>query len=115
MQTRVTLRDVAAKAGVHHTTASRALKNDPRVCPETLAKIKAIAEQMGYTPDPMLSALNAYRNASGHSQNHGTIAWLTNYPTRDGWRISSCYALYFRGASEQLLRHGYHLEEFWLQ
>ncbi len=115
MQTRVTLREVAAKAGVHHTTASRALKNDPRVCPATLKKIRAIAEQMGYMPDPMLSALNAYRHASRSAQDHGTIAWITNYPTRDGWRGSSCYMLYFQGAAERLSKLGYRLEEFWLQ
>lgn len=115
MQTRVTLRDVAVKAGVHHTTASRALKDDPRVCAETLAKIKAIAEEMGYMPDPMLSALNAYRHASRSSQYHGTVAWITNNANRDGWRASTCYQLYFQGAREQLTRHGYNLEEFWLR
>ena len=111
---------MAAKAEVHHTTASRALKNDPRVCAETLAKIQALAAEMGYMPDPMLSALNAYRHASRPSQYHGTVAWVTNSPTRDGWRSSwgsgrkSCYQLYYLGAEEQLARHGYKLEEFWL-
>lgn len=115
MQNRVTLRDVAAKAGVHHTTASRALKDDPRVQAETLAKIRAIAKEMGYMPDPMLASLNAYRHASQASQYHGTVAWITNHPTRDGWRDSSCYLLYFQGASDQLIRHGYRLEDFWLR
>ncbi len=115
MRTRVTLRDVAAKAGVHHTTASRALKNDPRVCAETLEKIRRIARQMGYSPDPMLSALNAYRHAARPASFHGTIGWITNHPTRDGWRASSCYELYFQGAQEKLLQHGYRSEEFWLR
>ena len=115
MQTRVTLRDVAAKAGVHHTTASRALKNDPRVNPITLEKIRTIAEQMGYMPDPMLASLNAYRHASRASQYHGTVAWITNFSTRDGWRVSKCYSHYFQGASEQLMRNGYRLEDFWLR
>lgn len=121
MQSRVTLRDVAARAGVHHTTASRALKNDPRVCAETLAKIKTLADEMGYMPDPMLSALNAYRHASQPSHYHGTVAWVTNFPAQDGWRSSwgmnqtSCYELYYQGAADQLVRHGYKLEEFWLQ
>ena len=114
MQTRVTLRDVAAKAGVHQTTASRALKNDARVNPKTLAKVRTIAEQMGYMPDPMLSALNAYRHASRVSLYHGTVAWVTNFSTRGGWH-NSCFDLYFQGASEQLMRHGYRLEEFWLR
>jgi DNA-binding LacI/PurR family transcriptional regulator len=114
------LRDIARRAGVHHTTASRALKNDPRIHGDTLARIKAIAAELGYAPDPMLSALNAYRQAGRTSQYHGTVAWITNYPARDGWRSSyglntvSCYELYYRGASEQLARHGYRLEEFWL-
>lgn len=115
MYTRVTLRDVAAKAGVHHTTASRALKNDVRVNPETLARIKAIAEQLGYMPDPMLASLNAYRHASRASQYHGTVGWITNFSTRAGWRDSDCYQLYFKGASEQLMRQGYRLDEFWLR
>ena len=115
MQSRVTLRDIAEKAGVHHTTVSRALKNDPRICAETLAKVKALAEEMGYMPDPMLSALNAYRHASRVTQFHGTIAWITNHPARNGWRMSSCYQHYFDGASEQLTRHGYRLEEYWLR
>jgi LacI family transcriptional regulator len=115
MQTRVTLRDVAARAGVHHTTASRALKKDPRISAETVDRVTAIAEKIGYMPDPMLSALNAYRHASRAPQYHGTVAWITNYPTRNGWRDSACYELYFQGASEQLMRHGYRLEDFWLR
>ena len=115
MQSRVTLRDVALKAGVHHTTVSRALKNDPRICAETLGKIKALAEEMGYMPDPMLASLNAYRHASRPSQYHGTVAWITNFAKRDGWRGSTCYSFYFEGAREQLMRHGYNLEDFWLR
>ncbi len=115
MKSRVTLRQVAAEAGVHHVTASRALKNDPRVHPQTLAKIQEISRRLGYMPDPMLSALNAYRHAKRPSHYHGTIAWITNYPTRDGWRQSSCYQLYHQGAEEQLAKHGYNVEEFWLR
>lgn len=115
MQVRVTLREVAARAGVHHTTASRALKNDPRICQETMDKVRSVAAEMGYMPDPMLSALNAYRHASRQSAFHGTIGWITNHSTRDGWRRSICYERYFEGASAELLRHGYRLEEFWLQ
>ncbi|MEJ0001562.1 MAG: hypothetical protein WDO13_21965 [Verrucomicrobiota bacterium] len=92
-----------------------------RVCAGTLAKIRALAAEMGYMPDPMLSALNAYRHASRPSQFHGTVAWVTNFTTRDGWRErwglnrTPCYELYFQGAAQQLERHGYKLEEYWLQ
>jgi len=44
---------------------------------------------MGYTPDPMLSSLYACRQASRSSPYQGTVAWITNFPTRDGWRKST--------------------------
>jgi DNA-binding LacI/PurR family transcriptional regulator len=111
---RVVLRDVAAKAGVHLTTAARAMKNDPRVQPETLRKIQTIAQEMGYMPDPMLSALSTYRIATRPSLYHGTVGWITNFPARDGWQVES-FRLYRLGAAEALARHGYLLEDFWLR
>jgi LacI family transcriptional regulator len=111
---RVVLRDVAEKAGVHLTTAARAMKNDPRVQPDTLARIQEIAKEMGYMPDPMLSALSTYRIATRPSLYHGTVGWITNFPTKDGWAVES-FKLYRLGAAEALARHGYLLEDFWLR
>jgi len=111
---RIILRDVAKKAGVHLTTAARAMKDDPRVKPATLARIQRIARQMGYTPDPMLAALSTYRATTRSSPYHGTVAWLTNFPTADGWEVES-FRLYRQGAAEALAEHGYQLEDHWLQ
>lgn len=111
---RVVLRDVAAKAGVHLTTAARAMKNDPRVRPDTLARIQAIARELGYMPDPMLSALSTYRIATRPSLYHGTVGWITNFPTPDGWKVES-FKLYRQGSAEALARHGYLVEDFWLR
>lgn len=69
---------------------------------------------MGYAPDPMLSALSTYRTQSRPSLYHGTIGWITNYPTRNGWQHES-FRYYRQGAAEALTRHGYRLEDFWLQ
>lgn len=111
---RIVLRDIAEKAGVHLTTAARAIKNDPRVKPDTLARIQSIAKELGYMPDPMLSALSTYRIATRPALYHGTVAWVTNFPTRDGWKVES-FALYRQGAAEALARHGYLVEDFWLR
>ncbi|MET0262519.1 MAG: LacI family DNA-binding transcriptional regulator [Rariglobus sp.] len=111
---RVVLRDVAIKAGVHLTTAARAMKNDPRVRPDTLERVQTIAKEMGYMPDPMLSALSTYRISSRPSLYHGTVAWITDFPEREGWRVES-FNLYRLGAAEALARHGYLLEDFWLR
>jgi len=47
----VTLRDVAKAANVSITTASRALAGYPDVSPRTRARVRQIAQQLGYTPD----------------------------------------------------------------
>ena len=43
---RVTLADIAAKAGVHVTTVSLALRNSPRLPVATRERIRKLAEQL---------------------------------------------------------------------
>lgn len=47
----VTIKDIARMAGVSHTTVSRALNDSPLIHEETKRKIRAIAEQLDYTPN----------------------------------------------------------------
>lgn len=48
---RVTSRDLAAQLGVSQSTVSRALRDDPRVSPETRQRIAEAARVAGYTPN----------------------------------------------------------------
>lgn len=59
---RVTLSDVAQLAGVSPITVSRALRGERAVDPELIARVKAAALKLGYSPDPAARAL-----ASRHS------------------------------------------------
>ena len=63
MTTNVTLREVAQEAGVHVSTASRALNPETRaiVNPETAERIQAAAERLGYRPHPLARALRTQR------------------------------------------------------
>jgi LacI family transcriptional regulator len=56
-----TLADIAAKAGVHVTTVSLALRDHPSIPPATRARIRAVAKEFGYQRDPLLDALNFHR------------------------------------------------------
>ncbi len=60
---KVTLKDVAARAGVHTSTASRALDPDRRtlVHQETVARVRAAADQLGYRGDSIASGLRRGR------------------------------------------------------
>jgi DNA-binding LacI/PurR family transcriptional regulator len=58
---RITQRDVARAAGVTRPAVSLALRRHPGIPKETRDRILRIAEQLGYTPDPVLSAFSTYR------------------------------------------------------
>jgi LacI family transcriptional regulator len=49
--------DIARAAGVSRSTASRALRGEGRVSPETVERVKRVAQSLGYVPDLRASAL----------------------------------------------------------
>ena len=51
MHTKITIKDIARKANVSHTTVSRALNNKSRIKSDTKEKILAIAKELNYRPD----------------------------------------------------------------
>jgi LacI family transcriptional regulator/LacI family repressor for deo operon, udp, cdd, tsx, nupC, and nupG len=53
----VTIKDIAKAAGVSHTTVSRALKDNSAISVETTARIKKLAQEMGYTPSAVAQSL----------------------------------------------------------
>lgn len=112
---RVTLRDVAKAADCHYTTVSLALRNFPGLPKETIARLKGVAEKMGYVPDPMLASLSSYRASLGGVGYHATLAWITNHPSRNGWKKAKIFEDYFEGAMKRARSLGYGFEEFWLR
>jgi LacI family transcriptional regulator len=111
----ITLKDIAGKSGVSVMTVSRALHNHPALCPETRARILQAAERLGYRPNPMVSALMRYRRTGRPTSTGLTLAFITQFSTRDGWKESPINREFFEGAKAAAQQHGYHLEEFWLR
>ncbi len=64
MSKAVTVRELAAMVGVHFTTAALALRNSPKVSAATRRHIQAMAQKLGYRPNPLISALMAQRRAT---------------------------------------------------
>jgi LacI family transcriptional regulator len=114
MTSRVTVRDIAAKAGLHFTTVALALRDSPMLNAQTKKRVKALADKLGYRPDPMLTALNAYRKTRGRPNYQATIAWINNWPVRGDLLKIPEFGEYHRGACARAAELGYVIEEFWL-
>ncbi len=57
MNERITIKDIAERAGVSSGTVDRVLHNRPNVSKKALAKVKAALEEMNYEPNAYASAL----------------------------------------------------------
>jgi LacI family transcriptional regulator len=114
MSSFVTLRDIAAKADVSHTTVSLALRRDPRILPATAMRVRKIARALGYHRDAELSTLMAHLRRIRARPAQATLGFITAWPSRDGWRVSANHRRFHAGVLARARKLGYSLDEFWL-
>lgn len=110
MTERVTLKMIAAKAGVHISTVSLALNNHPSLPVATRERIQKLAAKMGYRPDPMLSALVSYRSDKRRKTEQGVIAWVDAWVGETGARHR--FPALWSAAVARAESLGWKLEEF---
>ncbi len=109
---RVSLRDVAREIGVSHVTVSLALRGDVRISAQRRQEVKAVAERLGYRPDPMLSSLSAYRQSKLPATIRSTVAWINQWDDPRQLHRLREFENYWQGARDTAARLGYRLEEF---
>ncbi|WP_372796366.1 LacI family DNA-binding transcriptional regulator, partial [Pontiella sp.] len=110
--TRITLAQIAEQLGVSTMTVSLALRNNPRISDTTREKVQQKAIELGYHPDPMLSALTHYRKASKQKIRTATLAWINPYHDPKRLRAMVEFNLYWEGAANAANRMGFNLEAF---
>jgi Transcriptional regulators len=108
---RVTITDVAQALGVSKMTVSRALRGERGIASKTRERVRQVADQMGYRPDPAVSELMG-RLRKSRIAGLEPLAWLTTYDKIGGWRSNPGTCEMYRGAVEQARKLGYRLEEF---
>lgn len=91
----VTIREVAALAGVSHQTVSRVINRSERVNPETRQRVEAAIEQLGYRP-----------NAVARSMAHGRTRMLACFAPN---LIDYTFASLIEGAEQTCRQRGYFL------
>lgn len=112
---RVTVRDIAEDVGLHFTTVAEALRGSSRIKEATRKRVEEAAERLGYRPDPILSALSAYRASDMRNSFQGVLVWINGFPSKNHFdEERSFYGDCYRGAVERAKVLGYKLETFWI-
>lgn len=103
------MNQLAKRAGVHVSTVSRALRGESSIPAQTRNRIHALAAEFGYRPDPLLSALCAYRKGLKGRPHTPTIAIIATTPN---WKDDLANRLYCEGARERAHEQGFRTEVF---
>ena len=96
MAVRITIKDIARELNIHHSTVSRALRNDSRVKEETRKSIMAYAQKHGYKVNmSALQLLGSVRNIIAlmvpnirHYFFSNMVSHIANYAKEDGYIVS---------------------------
>lgn len=107
-----TLADIAARAKVHVTTVSLALRDHPSIPPATRARLRAVARELGYQRDPLLDALNFHRAQQSQQARSVTSAFVVHAGTSRIFSGSHYQPLVYAGAKAAAEARGHSLDIF---
>lgn len=101
MVKRVTLKDVAARAGVSFSTVSRALNDRPEISTETKAQVRAACRELGYIPNIAARSLVSRRTRTigllvpdiSNDYFAGAALAIEEAARENGYRVLLCNSL----------------------
>ena len=106
--------EIAARLGVSKMTVSRALRGERHVNQALAERVKAVAVELGYAPDPEVGRLMAYLRQNREQPVRQTLAFVwadaADRAARTWWSSQL-----FEGAAERAGELGYELEAFQLE
>jgi LacI family transcriptional regulator len=108
----VRMAEIAQGLGVAPSTVSRALRNDPRISVEVRKRVQKSADDLGYRPNPLVSALMANRRRPGSGGAVDVIALVTNYGGRTDWRTKEVCRWEHDGIQRRAGELGFRIEIF---
>lgn len=109
----ITIKQVAEKCGLSVATVSYALRGKSKIPQATRDRVSAVAESLGYRPNPRVAGLMAHiRRARGPSSGE-RIAFVWVHTSKAESRTDPFLRTVFQGARHRAEQLGYILEEFW--
>lgn len=111
-----TYREIAKACGHNSSTVSRALAGNSRIPEETRARIRAVAEKMGWKPNPLASAFMAHLRSTQEPSYKATIAFLISFKNVERFEdLPEYHREVHAGASAVARASGYSLQPVWLR
>ena len=101
--------DIAVRTGVSRVAVSMALRNNPRISTLLRRRVKRVARELGFVPDPLLSALHQQHRIQPASR--GALAWINGWSDPKQLRQFREFDLYWQGAFKAAAKHGFRLDE----
>lgn len=109
----VTIRSLAERLGLSVATVSEALRDSSRVRPETRARVRKLADRLGYQVNPLLGAALSAVRRSRHRGFSGVLA-LVDVTTDEHTELMLFHREVSRGAAARAQELGFRTEVFWV-
>lgn len=110
----VSLKDIAALAGVSTMTVSRVLGGKGQVSEAKRLAVRDAAARLGYQPNPMVQQMMSdLRRRRAHAF-RGTIAFLNSSNQEDDWRTLPYLRPCWQGARDRAAASGFAFDEIWI-
>lgn len=112
----VTMKTIAVQAGVTQATVSMCLSGNQRIPAPTRCRVQAIADRLGYRPNPYVTALMRIRRQGKTAMDRPIVALVNTLETPAAWRDNPAPTVrqMRAGAVERASFRGYVPQEFWL-
>lgn len=111
---RVSMADIARRAGVSKNTVSLALRHSPQIPERTRKRIGALARKMGYQANPVVAQLMTQLRLSRRVRFQSCLALFNANRDPRAFRDHPTLPAYVEGCRRRAQSLGYTLDEFWL-
>ena len=111
----ITIRKIAAEAGLSKSAVSLALRNHPRITAKTREHVLAVAHELGYRANPVFAQMMRAVRSTGPLQTQAIIGILHGFAEPQPGRSVPYPAVWVGGARARAEGIGYVVDELWMK